>query len=204
MVCGNGSHRQAGRGRLTSLVENLPANVHTQFHLQSAVEKAPSSSLSEVGQGYRRHMCVVRSARDHLPFCEELPYGADAICGMQRRGHTGGCRCGRGTMGLRRAHHSANQSQRLVRVVGTTPAVDVEVPNSRAGYQRGHPGRRDVLGLTFSEARAWFSNTEQHEGAQTAERLSMWFCHRQQMLGEDPAVNEARARGLRRVVATVG
>ena len=50
------------------------------------------------------------------------------------------------------------------------------------------------LGVTFSKARAWFSNTEQQEAAQTAERLSMWFCqHKQHMLGEDPAVHEARA-----------
>ena len=33
-----------------------------------------------------------------------------------------------------------------------------------------------LLGFTFSEARAWFTNTEQQEGAQTAERLCMWFC----------------------------
>ena len=33
----------------------------------------------------------------------------------------------------------------------------------------------------------------------------MWFCqHSQQMLGEDPAVNDARARGLRRALATAG
>ena len=29
------------------------------------------------------------------------------------------------------------------------------------------------LGVTFAEAKAWFSNTEQQEAAQTAERFSM-------------------------------
>ena len=59
------------------------------------------------------------------------------------------------------------------------------------------------LGVTFSEARVWLSNTEQQEAAQTAE--SMWFCqHKQHMLGEDPAVNEAGARAVGRGVATVG
>ena len=32
------------------------------------------------------------------------------------------------------------------------------------------------LGVTFSEARAWFGNTERHEASQTAQRLSIWFC----------------------------
>ena len=61
------------------------------------------------------------------------------------------------------------------------------------------------FGVTFPEARAWFTNTEQREEAYIEERLSIWFClHRQQMLGEDPAVNDARSRALRRAVTTVG
>ena len=60
------------------------------------------------------------------------------------------------------------------------------------------------LGVAFSKARAWFSNTEQQDAAQMAEKLSIWFCqHIQHMLGEDSAVNAARSRASRRAAATV-
>ena len=52
-------------------------------------------------------------------------------------------------MGLRRTHHSVDQSHRPVHIVGTTPAVDVQVPSSSAWYGRGHPGGRDVLECHF-------------------------------------------------------
>ena len=62
-----------------------------------------------------------------------------------------------------------------------------------------------ALGVTFTEVRAWFCNTEQPKVAHTAERLSIWFWQRRQhMLGEDPAVNAARLRVVRATAATVG
>ena len=116
------------------------------------------------------------SARDRVPFCEELPHGAATVCGMQRRGHTGGGRYGHGTLGLQRPHHSADKSHKPVPVVGTTSVVDIKVPNGSAGHVVRGMGTLSLsvvitLGVTFSEARAWFSNTEQREAAQTAETL---------------------------------
>ena len=81
---------------------------------------------------------MVRSARDGVPFCEELPYGAATVCGMQRRGHTGGDRYGPGTLGLRRPHHSANKSHRPARMVGIPSVVDIKVPNISTGHGRGY------------------------------------------------------------------
>ena len=61
-----------------------------------------------------------------------------------------------------------------------------------------------ALGVTLTEARAWFGNTQQTEAAQTSERLSIWFWqHTPRMLGEDPAVNAARLRAVRATTALV-
>ena len=62
-----------------------------------------------------------------------------------------------------------------------------------------------ALGVTFTEARACFGNTQQTEAAQMSERLSIWFWqHRQRMLREDPAVNAARLRAVKAMTLSVG
>ena len=89
-------------------------------------------------------------------------------------------------------------------MVGTTPAMDVEVSTSSSWYGRGHPDRCHVIGGHFFRTNGVATNTEQQVRPQTAERLFMWFCEQKEhMLGEDSAVNDAGVSALRRAVATV-
>ena len=113
---------------------------------------------------------------DGLPLCEELPNGADAVCGVQGRGNTSSTRHRLRKVGGRRPHHCANQPHGAVCVVGTTSTLDTQMPS---GTQNGggYPERRNGIG--FSQ-------------------------HKQHMLGDDPAVNVARLRVMRVAIATVG
>ena len=72
------------------------------------------------------------------------------------------------------------------------------------GIEVGTPAVVMSLGVPFSQARAWFTNNEQQDGAQSAERVSIWFCqHRQQMLGEEdeevPAIGAGPGPDVSRV-----
>ena len=58
-----------------------------------------------------------------------------------------------------------------------------------------------AMEVTYTEATAWFQNTEQQEVARTAEMLAVWFwLQRQSMLGEDPDVYSARRQAIKKRV----
>ena len=62
-----------------------------------------------------------------------------------------------------------------------------------------------ALETTFVEARRWFQNAEQPQASQMAKQQSIWFWrHGPTMLGEDPAVDVARLRAMKKKASQVG
>ena len=109
---------------------------------------------------------MVWGTGDHVPFCEELPNGADAVCGVQRVATPV-------VRGMDVGRWVANDP--IIALTNPTGLHRLWTLRCQKAVQQMEVGTLSVvmaLWVTFfTEARAWFINTQQTKAAQKSERL---------------------------------
>ena len=90
---------------------NIPSITH-EFMYKVLGKKLQVRGTSE------RYPRWVWSIGDCVPLCQELPDGADAICGVPRCGNAGCAGDGCGTVGGGQPHHCAHQPHGALCLVG--------------------------------------------------------------------------------------